>query len=198
MYVEPDVMVLAVGRAAERLIVDAMFGVSLILGWNLFRVGIVNEQSAEASGIGWKVRLQKVGPGVFFALFGSIGLVVALQRPLDIKTSNSQTGATSEVSSATGQTNGVLEYVEALTTVESLGIPDNGSHSVTTDALLKAKPILERQRQALLKAYWKDAYDWYLGVKSDPLRKKHLTPAELDTFEKIDRSASDSFATNAQ
>ena len=198
MYVDPDVMVLAVGRAAERLIVDTVFGVSLVLGWNLFRVGIVNEQSAEASGKGWKVRLQKVGPGVFFALFGSIGLVVALQRPLDIKTGNSTTGATFEVSSAAGQTNDILEYVEALTTVESLGIPDNGAHSVTTDALLRAKPILERQRQALLKAYWKDAYTWYLSVKSDPLRRKQLTPAQDETFEKVDRSVSDSFATNAQ
>ncbi len=198
MYIDPDVMVLAVGRAAERLIVDTMFGVSLVLGWNLFRVGIVNEQSAEASGKGWKVRLQKVGPGVFFALFGTIGLVVALQRPLDIKMGNSTTGATSEVSSAAGQTNDILEYVEALTTVESLGIPDNGSHSVTTDALLRAKPILERQRQALLKAYRKDAYTWYLSVKSDPLRRKQLTPEQAELFQKIDRSASDSFATSVQ
>jgi len=195
-----ETMVLAIGRAVERLIADSMFGVSLVLGWNLFRVGILHDQSAEASGNGWKIRLQKVGPGVFFAIFGAVGLIVSVQRPLDIKVSSDPTSGAKgyEASSATGQSNDVLEYVEALTTTESLGIKDNGTHSVETDALLRAKPILERHRQALLKAYWKDRYDWYLSLSSDPLKKSRLNVTEQETFQRIDRSVHDSFATNAE
>lgn len=195
-----ETMILAIGRAVERLIADSMFGVSLILGWNLFRVGIIHDQTAEASGKGWKIRLQKVGPGVFFALFGAVGLVVALQRPLDIKVSTEPSvGVKSyEVSSASGQNDEVLEYVKALTTAESLGMRDNGTHSIGQDALLKAKPLLEQHRQAILRAYWKDKYDWYLSLKSDPSRVGQLSESEKEAFQKIDRSANDSFATNAE
>jgi hypothetical protein len=191
-------MVLAISRAVERLIADSMFGVSLILGWNLFRVGILHDQTAEASGKGWKIRLQKVGPGVFFALFGAAGLIVALQRPLDIKMSSEGGSIGYSVSSATGENGDVLEYVKALTTAESLGMRDNGTHSAEKDALLKAKPILEQHRQFILRAYWKDKYDWYMEVKSDPLRRGKLNATEEGIFQKIDRSVNDTFATNAE
>jgi len=100
--------------------------------------------------MGWKIRLQKVGPGVFFALFGAVGLIVALQRPLDIKMSGGpvkEYGAGYEVSSATGQNSDVLEYVKALTTAERLGI---GAHPVENDALLTAKPFVLTQARRLL------------------------------------------------
>jgi hypothetical protein len=42
-----ETMIFAIGRTVERLLADAMFGVSLILGWNLFRVGVLNDQTAE-------------------------------------------------------------------------------------------------------------------------------------------------------
>ena len=195
-----ETMVLAIGRAVERLIVDSMFGVSLILGWNLFRVGVLHDQSAEASVKGWKIRLQKVGPGVFFALFGVAGLIVALQRPFDLKVSSDPTAGTRgyEVSSVTGQNRDVLEYVKALTTAESLGMRDNGTHSVEKDALLKAKPILEQNRQAILRTYWRESYDWYMVVKSDPSRRGKLNATEEEIFQKIDRSVNDTFATNAE
>jgi hypothetical protein len=59
-------------------------GLSLTYGWNLFRVGVLNEQSAELSARGWRVNLKRVGPGAFFALFGCAVLAVSLRSPLSL------------------------------------------------------------------------------------------------------------------
>lgn len=59
-------------RGLERLVIVAGAITSLYLGYRLFVSGFDSEQSAEASGRGFTIRLMKVGPGVFFALFGTI------------------------------------------------------------------------------------------------------------------------------
>jgi hypothetical protein len=194
-------LVFAIARSMERLLADTMFGVSLILGWNLFRVGIVKDQTAELSGKGWKVRLQRVGPGVFFALFGAAGLVVAIQKPLQETNvrpemgSGQQTKASEPVPQGTstytvsygeGLNSDTPEYITALTTVEDLGIRDDGQHSAEKDALLKAKPIIERHRVALLRNTYPH-YDWYLSVKNaNPLQVTSLSPKERKTYDELD------------
>jgi hypothetical protein len=189
-------MVFAIARSLERLLADAMFGVSLILGWNLFRVGVLKDQTAELSGKGWKVRLQRVGPGVFFALFGAVGLVVALQKPLQEtithtdkgngpgqENQNSDTHAYNYTESVNS---GLPEYVTALTTVEYLGIRDDGTHSAEKDALLKAKPILEKHREALLRNLY-PKYDWYLNVKKGgPIQLNRLSPEERKNYDEME------------
>jgi hypothetical protein len=185
----------------ERLLADAMFGTSLVLGWNLFRVGIVKDQTAELAGKGWKVRLQRVGPGVFFALFGAAGLIFSIQKPLQETNVLTETGSTQAgkisgspaqgvsayvVSYADGGTSDTAEYITALTTVEDLGIRDDGQHSSEKDALLKAKPILERHRIALLRIAY-PRYDWYVGIKSGgPLQFSRLSPEERKSYEELD------------
>jgi hypothetical protein len=200
-----ETMVLSIGRVVERLIADSMFGVSLVLGWNLFRVGILDSQTAVVSSKDWKIRFQKVGPGIFFALFGAVGLVVALQKPLNIDFSSAAPsdpgGVHVHVSSVSNEKSDTLQYVLALTTVEDYGIPvfDDGKHDVKKDALLKAKPILEQDRQTMLRSYWgEEDYDWYLGMKADQVTRGHLKQAQQEKYEKIDRSASTTFATNAE
>ncbi|MGA9445225.1 MAG: hypothetical protein WBV26_02195 [Candidatus Sulfotelmatobacter sp.] len=206
-----ETMVLSIGRVVERLIADSMFGMSLVLGWNLFRVGILQDQTGEVSTKDWKIRFQKVSPGIFFALFGAVGLAVALQKPLNVNFADDQSKLHVEASTdeprkgysysyMANDRSDILQYVVALTTVEQYGIPvDIGKHDVKADALLKAKPILEQNRQTILKSYWgQEDYDWYLGMKADPVTRSHLKPAEQDKYEKIDRSANTTFATNVE
>jgi hypothetical protein len=69
-------------RAVERIIVVAFGGISLILGWNLFKSGILRQQQAEFSKAGFSIKMLNVGPGVFFALFGAAILVTALSKPV--------------------------------------------------------------------------------------------------------------------
>lgn len=75
---------LIVGRVVERLLITLFGGISLAFGWNLFRVGVANEQVAELAKADLKVKLQKVGPGVFFALFGTLVLIAGLLNPLRV------------------------------------------------------------------------------------------------------------------
>lgn len=188
-------MVFAIARSAERLLADATFGVSLVLGWNLFRIGVLKDQAAELSGHGWKFRLQRVGPGIFFALFGAVGLVVALQRPLQmtVNTSAASSADNEAASSSTQQINyaesndsSLPDFITALTTVEYLGIQDNGVQSAQHDALLKAKPVLEARRQALLQNVYPD-YRWYVGVRASggPGARK-LSTEESKRYNKMD------------
>lgn len=69
--------ILAIFRGSERLLIVIFGGISLYLGWNLFRRGVTIEQRAEFSKGNFSVTLQKVGPGVFFALFGAAILINA-------------------------------------------------------------------------------------------------------------------------
>jgi hypothetical protein len=76
--------IVALGRVLERLAVCIFAGISVVLGWHLFRVQIVDRQQAEFR---WKeiaIRLTRVGPGVFFALFGSAILIFCLRSPIKI------------------------------------------------------------------------------------------------------------------
>jgi hypothetical protein len=199
----PETLVLAIGRAIERLIVDSMFGVSMILGWNLFRAGVLQEQSATLSMKEWKIRFQKVGPGVFFALFGAIGLVVALQRPLNFKMEETHSAEgvskkSAEVSSITAGNSDLLDYVAALNTVENYCAINNSPQTPEKTAVLKAKPILTEYRTTILKNFFGDDYTWYLKTKDDPTARMHLSPEDQARYEKIDRAASRTFATNAK
>lgn len=60
-------------------------GLSVYLGWYLFRAGIFSEQKSEFKAIGIWIKLQKVGPGVFFALFGVAVLIHSISSPFDFK-----------------------------------------------------------------------------------------------------------------
>ena len=71
-------------RGFERILIVLFGGVSIVLGWNLFREGVVLPQSASLEGTGWNISLQRVGPGVFFALFGAYVLVSGLENALYI------------------------------------------------------------------------------------------------------------------
>jgi len=72
------------GRVIERLLVCLTASGAIIMGWNLFRVGIVDPQSGELKGEGWSVKLQKCGPGIFFSLFGTCVLLASFMYPLKI------------------------------------------------------------------------------------------------------------------
>jgi hypothetical protein len=79
-----DVDPLFFGRIVERILVVIFGGVSLVLGWQLFRVGVVDPQIAEIKFKDWKVSLRQVGPGSVFAALGIGVMAVALSRPMEV------------------------------------------------------------------------------------------------------------------
>jgi hypothetical protein len=70
-------------------------GLSIYQGYRLFMAGIIDANSGiEASDGGRrKIKLSKIAPGIFFALFGATILVVSLSRPLDTQIKSSDTPA---------------------------------------------------------------------------------------------------------
>jgi hypothetical protein len=74
---------LIISRSLERLLIVVFAGASLWMGWQLFlRVANTTDQQAEFSYKDMVVRLQRVGPGVFFALFGAVVLSISLSNSL--------------------------------------------------------------------------------------------------------------------
>ena len=73
-------------RGVERLFIVCFGGLSVYQGYKLFMAGFTNaDSSMEASGgKSRKLKLTRIAPGIFFALFGATILVVSLLRPLDI------------------------------------------------------------------------------------------------------------------
>lgn len=73
-------------RFIERIIIAFIGGFSLWMGWNLFRNGIFTMQNADFKAAGFSLKLNKVGPGIFFALFGTFILVTSVNSAMSIKT----------------------------------------------------------------------------------------------------------------
>ena len=76
--------VLALFRGMERLLI--VFGaiISIILGWNLFKVRMISSQKAEFSAGDWSIKFISVGPGAFFVLFGAAILYFATTNSFSI------------------------------------------------------------------------------------------------------------------
>src|SRR4051812_22590218 len=68
-------------RALERLIIVLIGGASLWMGWQLFlRLQTELDQKAELAYKNLSFKLERVGPGVFFALFGAAILGIAIYK----------------------------------------------------------------------------------------------------------------------
>jgi hypothetical protein len=69
-------------RAIERILIVAIAGVCIVLGWKLFDKNLDAAGQADLSSAGLRVTLKRIGPGVFFALFGASILIVSLSHPV--------------------------------------------------------------------------------------------------------------------
>ena len=125
--------VLVVGRIAERLIICCLAGMSLSYGWNLFRAGILADQSADFAAGNWKANLKRVGPGTFFALFGATVLAIALHSPVQITTSQTEAA----------RTNKYLFSQQGVTAIDAIDV-EYQNHAISSEEAYK------RLRQAIL------------------------------------------------
>jgi hypothetical protein len=82
---------LIIFRGLERLIIILFSGMSLVLGWHLFKIGVLSEQQSEIKAGDIWIKLQKVGPGVFFALFGVVVFIYSLSSPFNFELSSVDT-----------------------------------------------------------------------------------------------------------
>ena len=175
------------GRLAERILVVACGGLSLPFGWHLFKTGVLTDQSAEFSRKEISVRLQKVGPGVFFAIFGAAILALSLYRPLVVSDTEPESGhgglSISYLAAETDQ--GALQTVRALNTqiqiitrdgVKRLGQPEAQND---LEDLLRTMDTTERLRDYIVvQKFGRDAMEVWRRHGSSFLRSPANVPQE--------------------
>lgn len=89
-------------RMIERLIVVIMGGVCIVLGYRLFFFLPLNEQNGQFELPGVKVVLSKVGPGIFFLVFGSLLLLHNLNKNVTVGGSSVREGSSGSPTAIAG------------------------------------------------------------------------------------------------
>ena len=184
--------ILTIARATERILIVLICGASLGFGWNLFRVGILNDQKAEMSWNNWKIAFRQVGPGIFFALFAVVGLVFALKSPLTVgdlpSSAQSAKGATTETSEHINYIGDAADNakreISAINTVAVLWTAYEPQVPAAHQASAReAFSILRARKEMLLGAEYPDQYPAYQAVM-EKLRKNPGAIRNLDQKEK--------------
>lgn len=151
-------MEIEVIRAFERILIVMFSGISVILGWHLFKIGVVDQQSASLSGKGYKFTLQKVGPGVFFSLFGSVVMSIALINGLTKTTVNDVDGGkkTEEFRLANShQQSDLGRLTTAINTLDLVVIDTSSPYKNHREAINKSIEILRSYRDRMARQKFK-------------------------------------------
>ncbi len=138
-------------RGIERLVIVIFAGASIFLGWNLFRVGVVDPQSASFSGQGYKFTLQKAGPGIFFALFGSVVLSVALINGLTFTSMNKDGSTDTKVMYASDQKDELRMVAQSINTLSLIEMDKVTMIPAKKKRIIKAINTLEGHRDNLVR-----------------------------------------------
>jgi hypothetical protein len=188
-------MMLIVGRIIERLTIVGFAGLSLWLGWRLFFFSAqFADQSAEVSWKNFVLKLQKVAPGIFFALFGASVLAVALWKSLSVAPSSPL--LPSDGQSRVGQTS--FSYIEERNfkpekvEIEALNLaveiskipPDISISNADRVSFAKKASDIELARNRLIAAYVGfDNFNIWSKIKAAPSTG---TDSEHKVFDEIE------------
>jgi hypothetical protein len=182
----------------------AFAGLSLTYGWNLFRAAVLTEQSAELAARGWRLNLRRVGPGVFFALFGCIILSISLRSPLALPL----TASAQNPASTTGSENAkslandrpeviylegkdaeiAKRWVADLNTILHVATPEKFGNATEKKVILRTEQDLETLRNALvIKQFGAPTFrDYNLYRKRIRDEGIQSSPEEQEKFGQID------------
>jgi len=202
-------------RALERIAIVGLSGLSLILGWDLFRRGVLDSQRAEFKAHTWSARLQHVGPGIFFALFATVAFVSAISHPLEITTGKKaeeqpRATAVSAVPSRTAEEDKLVyaekagasndrDVVAAINTFHLLALPplsqrlDEGNRN----AINKADQTLDVYKRSLMFAHFGQMslqfYSIHDKVSYDPAVLRQQSADFQNTYSEIEAWDHDTF-----
>lgn len=143
-------------RGVERILIIVFSGISLILGWNLFKSGIHPDQNAVIKTGGLFIKLSKVGPGIFFALFGSAVFVYSLSSPIQYVEKNEEDnkGSSVNVSYLTSDQEKYLELSKSINTLQNISVIYNEGNMTDIDYSLFNSAVynLEQERASWIVA----------------------------------------------
>lgn len=199
---------LVVARGLERLMIVAAGAAAMWMGWKLFyRLNNQPDQQAEFSYKQLLVKFQRVGPGIFFAFFGSAVLAFSIFQPLriapgdiDVEPGAKNRTQSGSVSYLGGATKVDLErWIVSLNTVlDVAGLPTDSEIPDPDRKLLKnSTNATEELRNELLKLVFgeTDVLIWFKWRKDYAKKKNSVPESELQTVarvqEFVDRSLFD-------
>lgn len=82
---DPEI-ILVIARSLERVVIVLVSGMSIWCGYKLFSIVTEADSRGMLESKGLKFRFSRVGPGVFFALFGSLVLSFSVAQKLEFPT----------------------------------------------------------------------------------------------------------------
>lgn len=195
-------------RAVERVIVCIFGGVSMILGWNLFRAGVLTDQTASVTFQKLSAKIERAGPGVFFALFGAAILVYALRSPLSVsgatqispavaqekvgpQTASPGVGSSSSYKSSYlgGERGDAREFAQAVNTVELLVGPKQlaGLSPAESAAFERARTVLTDARDSLVgDRFGYDSLETFRAKYSASVAGKSLPRSDRQVVEQLE------------
>lgn len=146
-------------RMFERIIAVLIGGFSIYLGYRLFfHLPYERSHQGELELPGVKIVLSRVGPGIFFGVFGTLVMYYSLTNPVSINGDNGFIGATSQVGQSDVKTDGTStpqQRSKALTSIEMLNCADQLLGDISDDALVAKLSIAIRDaKRALLLSVW--------------------------------------------
>jgi len=164
-------------RAAERLIALFIGAISIYLGYRLF--ASMREFKADGEGKvelpgGISIYVSRVGPGVFFALFGTAIVAFSLLSPAETKTTSNPTSSLALKETSTSylgdkgnaevfdaERGRTLRDLDALTQLEAalVSAAESGDMALSDAAANRLRIALPHIRQMLMASVW-DEKNW--------------------------------------
>ena len=163
-------------RAAERLLVVVGGLLGIYFGYRLFTKGVVVDQAASGEFRSFKLSLGRVGPGVFFALFGTGLLGYSLVNPIKVNPDSN-----SLIFAHKGTVEEQLALVKTLNVLQGLRAdPDfKLPEFYPAASFAKAIDVLEARRDRyIIDVFGTDRYELYLAERDVYMRSPQSFEAQ--------------------
>jgi len=210
-YIEPEIF-----RGVERLVTVIFGGMSIYWGFRLFDRSYQSAGAMDAKGGGLSFSIRRVGPGVFFAVFGMAILVSSLNARLDHSRSGSTkvASAAAPASSDTKETqaaqtservvfgqggvvsgrqnrlfDSALSVKETVAYLSNPALPDQPKRAFLIEKLRATKTLLldERYTPEGIQAF----KELRTKIRNDPAALKKLSDDERRQFEMMQSAVED-------
>jgi hypothetical protein len=145
-------------RMTERIIAVLIGGFSIYLGYRLFfHLPFERSHKGELELPGVKIVLSRVGPGVFFGVFGTLVLYYSLTNPVKVDENSfiGASGGTGQAGADAGVTSTPQQRSKALTSIEMLNCVERMLRGVSNEELeIKLSLAIRDAKRALLLSVW--------------------------------------------
>ena len=168
---EAPIMVIAISRSIERVLIVAFSGLSLFLGFRLFAITTSLQGTAEFKHLKTTIKLQNLAQGTFFALFGAVVMIFSIWKSFDISVPT-QSGTTHVAYVIGIPALKRQDVAKSLTTLQRYFQASTNSADRNDDQAQKAVDILTSLREPLVdQQFGVGTYKTYLklqALKSNP------------------------------